>query len=70
MFKVKLLTSMVSTDQSYAPGDIITCSNDQAWRMVNDQLGVVVGSKKPVKPKEKTSRIKDDIDLDQNSRAK
>ncbi len=41
---------MVTLKNSYAPGDVIECENDQAWNMINDQLGKLSGKKQPEKP--------------------
>ncbi len=41
---------MVTLSKSYSPGDVIECNNDQAWNMINDQLGKLSGKKEPKKP--------------------
>lgn len=50
MFKVKLLTSRVTLESSHVPGDVIEVGNDEAWSMIEAQLGVLVGKNKPEMP--------------------
>ena len=49
-FKLKLLTSRVTVDQSFVAGDEYSCENDEAWFMIEDRLAELVSKKKPVKP--------------------
>ncbi|MEW5248910.1 hypothetical protein [Microbulbifer discodermiae] len=49
-FKLVLLTSMVTTTQSLAPGEEIEVGNDEAWSLLHDGLAELKGKKKPTKP--------------------
>lgn len=61
-FELKLKTSRVTLDRSYAHGDTYHCGNDEAWSMINDNLAELVGDNAPQKPQ----RI---IDMEQQEAA-
>ena len=60
-FELKLKTSRVTADHSYATGDTYTCGNDEAWIMIDENQADLVGNKAPQKPQ----RI---IDLEEKSK--
>lgn len=50
MFKIKLKTPRVTLEQSFAVGEEIEVGNDEAYFMIADDLGELVGKKRPDKP--------------------
>ncbi|WP_444942718.1 hypothetical protein ACJJIK_10705 [Microbulbifer sp. ZKSA006] len=54
-FKLILLTSMVTVSESFAPGDEIEVSNDEAWQLLNE--GLAEPKKKNQKVPQKPQRV-------------
>ena len=49
-FKIKLLTPRVTATESQTVGDSIDVENDEAYLMIKNEVGELVGKKAPVKP--------------------